>query len=52
MKFLLGLAISLLLTGCTYSINMVHTKGSASDVIDEESTAAPDIKADLQIPQL
>lgn len=38
------------LTSCTYSITMVHTEGSASDVVDEEQTAQPDISPNLSIP--
>ncbi len=38
------------LTGCTYSINMVHTEGSASDLIDEDQKAEPDISPTLTIP--
>lgn len=29
------------LTGCTYSITMVHTEGTASDVVDETATNTP-----------
>ena len=39
-----------LLCSCTYSINMVHTQGTASDVVDETQSAEPDIKADVSIP--
>lgn len=38
------------LTGCTYSITMVHTEGTASDVVDETATNSPDIKPDITIP--
>lgn len=41
-----------LLTSCTYSINMVHTEGHASDVVDETQTAQPDINPTLSIPAL
>lgn len=33
--------ISLSLTGCTYSITMVHTEGDARDVVDETATNTP-----------
>lgn len=36
--------------GCTYSITMVHTEGSASDVVDTEQRADPDVTTDLSIP--
>lgn len=39
-----------ILSGCTYSITMVHTQGVASDVVDEVQSAEPDIKADLSLP--
>lgn len=34
MKYFL-VSLVALLSSCTYSINMTHTEGSASDVIDE-----------------
>jgi len=40
----------LLLTGCTYSINMVHTQGQADDVVDENQTARPNISPTLTVP--
>ena len=48
--FIITLIISLFLTGCTYSINMVHTEGSASDVVDETQTSDPTISPTLKIP--
>lgn len=33
--------LSLMLTGCTYSITMVHTEGQATDVVDETATNTP-----------
>lgn len=51
--FLSALIIGILtgvMCSCTYSINMVHTQGSASDVVDETQSNEPDIKADLSIP--
>lgn len=58
MKFYIYYGLAALFTGiflgllcsCTYSINMVHTQGQASDVVDETQSADPDIKADVSIP--
>jgi len=36
----------LCLSGCTYSITMIHTEGQATDVVDETSSPS----ADLSIP--
>lgn len=41
-----------ILTGCTYSINMVHTQGEASDVVDENQRADADVKPNLTIPAI
>lgn len=41
----------LLIWGCTYNISMVHTEGTASDVIDTEQEAKPDVKTDLTLSQ-
>lgn len=47
----LGLILSFfLLCGCTYSINMVHSEGQATDVIDETQTNEPDISPEITIP--
>lgn len=35
------LALSLIITGCTYTITFVHTQGEASDVVDETSSNTP-----------
>lgn len=37
------------LTSCTYSINMVHTQGSASDVVDEDQGASPTVSPDVKV---
>lgn len=44
MKILSFLLLSItfsILSGCTYSITMVHTEGVASDVVDEAQSATP-----------
>lgn len=38
----------LCLTGCTYSITMVHTEGTASDVVDDTDT--PSVTASTPNP--
>ena len=45
-------ALVLLLTSCTYSINMIHSEGEATDLIDEYQRADADIKPNLNIPAL
>jgi len=53
MKTLLNISLRLsliFLTACTYSITMVHTEGTATDVVDETQRADPDIKTDLTVP--
>ena len=40
----------LLVSSCTYSINMVHTSGIASDVVDETDDVNPDISPTLSVP--
>lgn len=42
--------LTLIVSSCTYSITMVHTEGTASDVVDETQTSQPNVKADLNIP--
>jgi hypothetical protein len=40
-NLLLVLKMTIFLTGCTYSITMVHTQGQATDVVDEAATNTP-----------
>ncbi len=44
--------LSLILSACTYSINLVHNEGSATDLIDETQSAEPDINPNISIPAL
>lgn len=50
LNLILGLYVCITLTGCTYSITMVHTEGTAEDVVDETATNSPDISPNLVIP--
>jgi hypothetical protein len=34
-------------TSCTFSITIVHTQGSAADVVDEQQKSDADFTADL-----
>ncbi|HJU78126.1 MAG TPA: hypothetical protein VJ599_00995 [Nitrososphaeraceae archaeon] len=45
---LFGFAI--MLCGCSYSINQVHTQGEASDVVDETLSQQPNIAPNLNLP--
>ncbi len=43
--------LGLLMCGCTtYSITMIHTEGTASDVVDEDQDISPKIDPSLTIP--
>lgn len=42
--------ITLMCTGCTYSINMVHSQGEATDLIDETQSNEPDVSPTITIP--
>lgn len=42
LKYLLIIATCLGLTSCTIAINLNHTEGTASDLIDETQTNDPD----------
>lgn len=47
MKYIFLLA---LLSSCTYSITMVHTEGSASDVVDETQTPSTNVSPNVSLP--
>lgn len=46
------IVIGFILNGCTYSINMIHSSGTATDLIDENQKADADIKPNLNIPAI
>lgn len=46
----LCLFLPLILSSCTISVNLIHTNGSASDVIDSAQTTAPEVSAEANIP--
>ena len=43
-------AILFFFYGCTTSVTTITTRGTATDVVDEEQTAAPNISPNLSIP--
>lgn len=38
-----------LLSACTYSINMIHSSGEASDMIDETQSTSPEVTATIPL---
>ncbi len=56
MKFIIpSLLMSLIcilicMTSCTISFQNIQTEGTASDLVDENQTASPDVKTDLTVP--
>ncbi len=46
------LPFMLILSACTYSITMVHTEGTASDVVDETATNTPNVSPTVTIPMV
>jgi len=42
--------ILICVSSCTYNVSMVHTEGVASDVIDSQQEASPEISTDLKLP--
>lgn len=40
-KILMAMLMACTMTGCTYAITMVHTEGTATDVVDETATNTP-----------
>ena len=49
-KYATGLLLAFLLSSCTISFSNVDTHGTATDLIDEDQAASPDVKADVSIP--
>jgi hypothetical protein len=49
MKYLL-FSLPIFLSACTYSITMVHTEGTATDVVDETNTPSTTVSPNLTVP--
>ena len=49
-NFLGLLSLVFTLSGCTYSINMVHTQGEATDVVDETQTPSAKVDPNINVP--
>lgn len=47
--YLADVLILTLLTSCTVSMTMVHTEGTASDVVDEQQTTKPTVSPDIKL---
>ncbi len=41
---------SVYLTSCTYNVSMIHTEGTASDVIDDSASNTPNVVPTVTIP--
>lgn len=49
-KIGISVALCLLLVGCTLSFQNISTNGKATDLVDEQQTASPDVSPNLVIP--
>lgn len=49
-KISLVLLALLLSSSCTIAINLTHTEGTASDIVDETQTNDPTVDPTLQFP--
>lgn len=50
--YILYICALMLCTSCTVAMTMVHTEGTATDVVDEAQSPQNDIKPDLNISGL
>jgi uncharacterized protein YcfL len=50
-KYVLLPILSFILTGCNYTISMVHTEGQANDVIDTNHDAKAKAEANVDLPE-
>ncbi len=46
----IAIAFLFLLSSCTYSVNLIHSEGTATDLIDENQRADADVKPNIQLP--
>jgi hypothetical protein len=52
MKKIALISLMIFVTACTYSVNLIHTEGSASDVVDEDQKADADLQATVPLQSL
>lgn len=50
LPIILTIMMTIILTGCTYSITMVHTEGQATDVVDTDQKPTTDVSPTVSIP--
>ena len=50
MKLAISIAACILLIGCTLSFQNISTHGTATDLVDQDQEASPDISPNLVIP--
>jgi len=50
LNFLSMCAMILCFQGCTYSMIMTDTHGTATDVVDDTNSTTADVKPSLEIP--
>ena len=48
-KFLLGMSLGTVCTGCSVSFQNISTHGTATDLVDEYQTPTTSIKADASL---
>lgn len=47
---LASLFIVFFLTSCSWSVIMNHSEGGSSGIVDENQTASPEVKPELDVP--
>lgn len=51
MKKIATLLILFFLASCTYTVNLVHTQGTATDTIDDTSNPTAEVSPTINIPK-
>jgi hypothetical protein len=49
-KWMVVSGIAILVTGCTYSMTMINTDGTASDVVDQNQTPTTSVSPTISVP--
>jgi hypothetical protein len=50
MRTIQSILLAIMISSCTLSVNMVHTEGEASDVVDETQSNEPNVSPDISVP--
>ena len=50
LKYILILGVGLSTSCCNITVNLIHTEGEATDLVDETDSASPNVETQVSVP--